>query len=262
MSRGASAKQVVAQADKADRPNAPANVYYPQDIGAFIPEEDWKAYRAVIRLAKARDIRLAISGGFATSFYTAFWRNTKDMDVCVLPSDRDAMIEVTREAGLHDLYDEKPYDRGWIYRATRDGLIVDTIWQLANYQGEVDEAWLTNGPEVTLHGEAVRLVPPEEMIWSKIHIIQRERCDFPDIVNMLYTAGPQLDWTRLIGRLAGEERLLGSVLLFFAWVAPGRARRFPEWIWDRLGIDRPPPGPERDEDRIRRIDSRDWFTRG
>jgi hypothetical protein len=259
-------KAVVAKRESAqsEAPVATAmtrpHVHYPEDIQAFIPEEDWRLYGAVIRGAQARGLPCAVSGGFATSFYTGFWRNTKDMDLCVRPADRDAMVEVTREAGLHDLYDEKPYDRGWIYRATHEGVIVDTIWQLANYQGVVDDAWLGGGADVTLYGDTVRLVSPEELIWSKIHIVQRERCDFPDIVNVLYAMGPTLDWFRLISRLAGEERLLGSVMLLFSWLAPGRARRFPEWIWPRLGIERPSGGPERDEDRIRRVDSRAWFT--
>jgi len=235
-------------------------VRYPEDIQAFIPEEDWRLYGAVIRRATTLGLSFAVSGGFATSFYTGLWRNTKDMDLCVRPADRDAMVGVTREAGLHDLYDEKPYDRGWIYRATHEGLIVDIIWQLANYQGVVDDAWLTGGADVTLYGDTVRLVSPEELIWSKIHIFQRERCDFPDIANVLYATGATLDWSRLIGRLAGEERLLGSVLLLFSWLAPGRAQTFPEWIWPRLGIERPPNGPDRDDDRIRRVDSRAWFT--
>jgi hypothetical protein len=182
------------------------------------------------------------------------------MDLCVLPLDRDAMVQITNEAGLHDLYDEKPYDRGWIYRSIEDGIIVDIIWQLANYQGEVDEAWLTSGPEVTLHGDQVRLVAPEEIIWSKIHIVQRERCDFPDIINILYACGAELDWTRLMQRLKGEERLLASVVSLFSWLAPGRARQFPEWIWRKLDIESPAAGPERDDDRIRRIDSRPWFS--
>jgi hypothetical protein len=257
--RSALATESAAAAESSNAPARP-QVHYPDDIHAFIPGEDWQVYSGVIRRAKARGLRFAISGGFATSFYTGFWRNTKDMDLCVVPADRDAMVEATREAGLHDLYDEKPYDRGWIYRATHEGVIVDVIWQLANYRGEVDEPWVAAGTQVTLHGETIRLVPPEEMIWSKIHIVQRERCDFPDIINMLYATGAALDWSRLLARLAGDERLLGSVLLLFSWLAPGSARRFPEWIWPRLGIERPPEGPERDDDRVRRLDSRPWFT--
>ena len=238
----------------------PLKVHYPQSLSDFIPDAEWPVYCAVLERASARGLRFAMSGGFTSSFYTAMWRNTKDMDLCVVPGDREAMIEVTREAGLHDLYDEQPYDRRWIYRSTHDGIIVDIIWRLANMQGDVDDAWVSRGPEVTLHDRGVRLVPPEEMIWSKIHIVQRARCDWPDIMNMLYATGAALDWRRLIGRFRGEERLLSSVLLLFSWLAPGQARAFPEWIWERLAIPRPEGGPLRDDDRIARLESRPWFS--
>ena len=225
-----------------------------------MPRADWSVYSRVLHAARARGIPFAMSGGFTVSFYTACWRNTKDMDLCVMPRDREAAIAATREAGLHDLYDEKPYDREWIYRSTIDGIIVDIIWQLANYRAEVDEHWVSRGPEVTLHDGKVRLIPPEELIWSKVFVVQRERCDWPDIVNTLYTAGADMDWERLIGRFSRDERLLASVLLLFAWLAPGRARTFPEWIWKRLDIARPEGGPERNDEHVRLLDSRPWFT--
>jgi len=250
------ARATVVQAN----PRPALEVQYPEDLRQFIPEADWPIYRGVLERAAARGLRFAMSGGFTASFYTAMWRNTKDMDLCVLPDEREAMIEVTREAGLHDLYDDKPYDRRWIYRSTHDGIIVDVIWRMANMAGDVDDAWLDNGPQISLYEQKVRLVPPEEMIWSKIHIVQRERCDWTDIMNMLYATGAALDWSRLIERVASEERLLASVLLLFSWVAPGRARTFPEWIWDRLNIAPPEDGPHRDDARIARLDSRPWFS--
>ncbi|HEY2772445.1 MAG TPA: nucleotidyltransferase family protein [Candidatus Binatia bacterium] len=226
----------------------------------FVAESEWDGMRRVITLAGERGLPLAASGGFATSFYTAIWRNTKDLDLCVLAQDRDAIVAVTSDAGFHDLYDEKPYDRGWIYRATGRGVIVDIIWQLANRKGEVDAAWLTLGPVVSIHGDTLRLVPPEELIWSKIHVVQRERCDFPDIVNILYCCGSQLDWKALLERLRGEERLLASVMSLFSWLAPGRARSIPRWVWNELAIPPPSEAVERDDDRIRSIDSRPWFS--
>ena len=235
-------------------------LHYPDDLATFIPPAEWPVYRAVLERARARGVRFAMSGGFTSSFYTAMWRNTKDMDLCVLPADREAMIEVTREAGLHDLFDEKPYDRRWIYRSTHEGIIVDIIWRLANMQGDVDDAWLERGPEITLYDQKLRLVPPEEMIWSKIHIVQRERCDWPDVINMIYATGAALDWERLIARHANAERLLASALLLFSWLAPGRAKLFPEWIWSRLGIEAPAAGPDRDDARIACLESRPWFS--
>jgi hypothetical protein len=241
-------------------PAAAVMVHYPEDLGAFIPREDWAIYSAVLREVRNTGVRVAMSGGFTGSFYTGVWRNTKDMDLCVLPSTRERVIEATRKAGLHDLFDEMPYDRRWIYRATRDGVIVDTIWQHANFRGQVDDGWLELGPSVTLYGESVKLVPPEEMIWSKIYIVQRERCDWPDVINLLYATGAALDWRRLIERMSGDERVLGSVLLLFSWLAPGRAKSFPEWIWERLRIPAPEQGPERDDAHITLLESRPWFA--
>ena len=240
------------------RPSVP--VRYPERIEDFIPEADWALYSAVLREVRKSGVRVAMSGGFTGSFYTGVWRNTKDMDLCVLPEEREAVIEATRRAGMHDLYDEKPYDRRWIYRATHEGVIVDTIWQHANFRGQVDDGWLDLGPEVTLYGENVRLVPPEEMIWSKIYIVQRERCDWPDVINLVHATGSTLDWARLIARMSRDERVLGSVLLLYSWLAPGRAQTFPEWIWDRLHIPAPIDGPDRHDGHIALLESRPWFA--
>jgi hypothetical protein len=235
-------------------------VHAPARMEDFVSTSDWEVFRKVIARARERGVDFALAGGFATSFYTAAWRNTKDVDLCVRPRDRDAMVQATVDAGLHDYHDEAPYDRGWIYRATGQGVIVDIIWQLANYTAEVDDAWVELGPEVTVYGDTLRLVPPEEMIFSKIHVVQRERCDFPDIVNILYACGAQIDWPCLLERLAGDEQLLASVVAFYGWLAPGRARTIPDPVWQKLHLQRPSEDLERDDDRIRRIDSRPWFS--
>jgi hypothetical protein len=235
-------------------------VHAPVCMEDFVSRRDWDVFRKVILLARERGILLSLAGGFATSFYTAVWRNTKDLDLCVRPQEKDALVQAASDAGLHDLYDENPYDRGWIYRATGQGVIVDIIWQLANYTAEVDEAWVTLGPEVTVYGDTLRLVPPEEMILSKIHVVQRERCDFPDVANILYACDGELDWSCLLERLRGEEGLLASALAFYGWLAPGRSRTIPDYVWERLGLQRPPEDVERDDDRIRSIDSRPWFS--
>lgn len=233
-------------------------VHPPDDLGKFIGAEQWAVFRSA--LVAARDTDVPLGGGLAISFYTGLWRPTKDIDLYVTPEDKDAIVEGTRSAGLEDYFPKVPYDRNWIYRATsEDGSIVDTIWALANSFAQVDRAWLVNGPVVSLFDQRVRLVAAEELIWSKIHVVQRERCDWPDLVNLLFASGPHLDWERLMGRLAGEERLLASLLLLFSWIAPGRAAAFPEWIWAQLEIAPPEPGPIKDEERIRNLDSRPWF---
>ncbi|MDQ4075570.1 MAG: nucleotidyltransferase family protein [Chloroflexota bacterium] len=233
----------------------------PIDWSELIPEEEWVLHRAVLDEAKARQVRFALGGGLAFSAYTRRLRNTKDMDLYVLPEERDAMIEATRDAGYKDYYEEEPYDREWIYRGYRDDVIVDVIWKMANYRAEVDEAWLTRGPEVEIRDTRLRLLPPEELIWAKLYVVHRDRSDWPDLLNVLYAVGPELDWEHLLSRVGQDVPVLAALMSLFGWLCPTRAREFPEWIWERMHIAPPAPGPDCQEDRhrIELIDTRDWF---
>jgi len=111
------------------------------------PPEQWSVYREVIREAHHRNLRFAVGGGLAAMTYAGQWRNTKDIDLYVLPRDRGQMIALVTDLGLDDFYETQPYDRQWIYRSYKNDTIVDIMWAMANQRAQVDEAWL-NGPEV------------------------------------------------------------------------------------------------------------------
>jgi hypothetical protein len=226
----------------------------------LLPDEQWEIYRAVIRTARTRKIQFALGGAFGFAAYTGQWRNTKDMDLYVLPEDRDAMVDVLSSAGLADFYGRLPYDRRWIYRGNQDDTIVDVIWAMANQRAQVDQRWFSAARPVRLREEALVVIPPEEMLWQKLYIVQRDRCDWPDVLNIIYALGPALDWAHLIERLEEDWPLLRGVLSVFAWIAPGRARALPEWLWDRLRATPPANGaPEIDRARVDLMDSRPWF---
>src|SRR5688500_10134092 len=98
----------------------------------FIPDEEWAAYETAIRVVRKSNVDFMIAGAFGLAVYTGRWRDTKDLDLLVLPKDRDAVIKALSDSGFVDYFDQRAYDRGWIYRATREGFIVDVIWQMAN----------------------------------------------------------------------------------------------------------------------------------
>lgn len=223
--------------------------------------EQWRIYKEVIAEARKRELRFAVGGGLAAMTYAGQWRNTKDIDLYVLPQDAQRMIEVATNLGLADYYQVQPYDRKWIYRSYREDTIVDIMWAMANQRAQVDERWL-NGPEVEAGGERFRLLAPEEEMWSKLYVLQRDRCDWLDALNLIYGVGPELDWRRLIARLAEDAALLRGVLSLFAWIAPDRARELPEWLWRELEMNAPGAGggPELTGKRARLLDSRPWFT--
>lgn len=245
---------------RVQRRRAPYPIHLPERLEDYIPDDQWAIFGPAIRAVRALDVPFAIGGGLAISLYTGQWRNSKDIDLYVLPHHRDRVIEAVLATGLRDLHDEQPYDRAWIFRATRDGVIVDVMWALANGAGDVEPGWLVRGGCADVRDETLRLLAPEDMFWSKVHVLQRDRCDWPDLLNLLYTTGPQFDWTRVLQRMAGHERLLASILSLFAWIAPGRARLLPDALWRRLHLEPPSSGEPRCDERVRLLDTRDWFT--
>ena len=56
----------------------------------------------------------------------------------------------------------------------------------------------------------VLLAPPEEMIWSKAFVCERERYDGADVNHLLRACGRQMDWQRL---LAALRPVLGGAAL-------------------------------------------------
>src|SRR5690349_2830399 len=80
-----------------------------------VDPEKWVIYRQVLTMAQRQRIPFAVGGGTATMVYTGRPRQSKDIDLFVTPDRREEMIQVTKDCGLGDLYDEQPYDRKWIY---------------------------------------------------------------------------------------------------------------------------------------------------
>jgi len=223
-----------------------------------IPQEQRALYEQVVAEAGARGISFAFGGAFAAAVYKGKWRDTKDMDLYVVPEDREEMVEVLTVCGMRDYYDLLPYDRKWIYRGYLDGVIVDVIWAMANQRASVDLRWIETGPQVEFGGEMIRVVPPEELLWSKLYVMQRERCDWPDIMNLIHAMGPALDWQHLLERVGEDAPLLLGVLSVFQWLAPERAGELPRWLWpaiDRI-VQNGRPASRSHADLL---DTRPWF---
>lgn len=225
-----------------------------------IPEEQWAFYKEVIAAVKTTGGHFALGGAFAWACYTGLYRNTKDLDLYVLPAEKEQYIAALTSIGAVDLFDQESYDRGWIYRSTRDGYIVDIIWSMANYRRSLDEDYIEAGPVIDIRGERLHVLPAEELILNKLYILQRSRSDWFDVFNLLYCTDGQLDWWRLLAKLGDDKPLLGGALQVFAWLCPGRAAKIPEFVWSDVGLARPAgSGSDLVLERVRLLDSRPWF---
>jgi hypothetical protein len=228
---------------------------------ATIAPAQWAIYKSAIEALRDARIDFLLGGGFALATFTGRWRDTKDIDLYVKPTDRDAAVAVLTGAGFEDYYKHLPYDRKWIYRNVRDGVIVDIIWSMANQRAQVDELWFERADSVRIRDQVLRVTPQEELLWCKLYIVQHDHCDWIDIFNLLYATGASLDWKHLLRRLENDTPLLRALLSVYGWLCPGSALKLPRWLWKHLRI--PPPQPRsssRKPNPIRLLDSRAWFS--
>jgi len=224
-----------------------------------ISSDEWGVYREAIDAIRKARLRFLLGGGFALAAFTGRWRDTKDIDFYISPRDRDRAAAALSRAGFVDYYDRKPYDRKWIYRSVKAGVIVDIIWSMANRRAQVDNAWFERAGYVTIRGEKLDVVPMEEFVWCKLYILQRDHCDWTDILNLIYARGQYMDWNNLIARLEDDSALLKAILTVYAWLCPKQAVKLPRSLWGRLSLPEPAAMREPSHDRIRLLDSRAWF---
>ncbi len=226
------------------------------------PQKD--LYCGVLEKVRERGLRFSIGGALATGSYTGIFRDTKDLDLYVLPEGKDDFVHLLAGCGWGDYFDKLPYDRSWIYRASNeDDTIVDIIFGMANQPTRVTEEWLKRSIVFELNGSPISVLAPEELIRAKLFVLQRLRCDWPDLLNLIYCVGRSVDWEYLVKKLGDNEPLLGSLLLIFSWLCPGEASFLPAFVWEGAGVRIPPcceTGPSIEGGRVDRLDSRPWFV--
>jgi hypothetical protein len=171
-----------------------------------------------------------IGGTFALSYYVGWDRPTKDVDVFIRAADVDRALEHFAGAG----FDTELAHPHWLGKIRRGEWFADVIFSSGNGVARVDDRWFVHAVDHSVFGVPVRLSPPEEMIWSKSFVQERERYDGADVIHLLYHRGPTLDWKRLLARFGQNWRVLYSFLVLYGFVYPAGRDRIPAWVTDEL----------------------------
>jgi len=171
-----------------------------------------------------------VGGGHALRHYTGDVRGTKDLDLFVRRGDALPILEGLASAGFEtDL--TFPH---WLGKAEIDGDCIDVIYSSGNGVAEVDDEWFAHSQRALVLGVPVSVSPPEEMIWSKAFVMERERYDGADIAHLIRACRGRLDWDRLVARFATHWRVLLSHLTLFGFIYPGESDAIPPEVLLRL----------------------------
>ncbi|MBW3634157.1 MAG: nucleotidyltransferase family protein, partial [Chloroflexi bacterium] len=228
-----------------DTHGKPIEVYAaPEDI---LSPETAAFYRAMVEALYAADLPFLVGGAYAFARYTGIERHTKDFDVFVREADVEQALTALGAAGCAT---ELTFPH-WLGKAYCGADFIDVIFSSGNGLVRVDEEWFANAVEDEVLGLPVRLIPPEEMLWSKAFVMERERYDGADINHLLRARAADLDWPRLLQRFGENWPVLLSHLVLFAYVYPAEAANVPDWVLHEL-LERVPTAfhPASDTDRI------------
>lgn len=172
-----------------------------------------------------------VGGAYAFARYTGIERHTKDFDIFIRQEDFDRAAKGFEEAGYRS---ELSFPH-WLGKAYGNGEdFVDLIFGAGNGVATVDDRWFDHAVNDKVFGVETLLIPPEEMIWSKGLIMERERYDGADVAHIILAMGPKLDWDRLLERYGPFWRVLYAHVVMFGFIYPSVRSKVPATVVEEL----------------------------
>ena len=168
-------------------------------------------FRAVLaesqEVLQAAGLLFAVVGGVPTSVYGRP-RWTRDVDVLLRPHDARPALEAFAEAG----FDAARPNDVWLYKASKEGVLVDFIFKA---EGDVylDAEMAGRVRRIDYEGVSVAAVSPEDLVVVKavVHREETSRYWF-DALSIL--ARTDLDWEYLLWRARVAPARLSSLLVY------------------------------------------------
>ena len=197
---------------------------------ALSSPEEQEIYRHVLDVLADGGVELLVGGAYAFTRYTGIERSTKDFDVFVRSTDIGRALETLAAAGFRT---ELTFPH-WLGKAYWGDAFVDVIFNSGNGVTPIDDEWFTHAPTAEVLGTTVKLMPPEEMLWSKSFVMERERYDGADVIHLMRAGAATLDWDRIVRRYGDRWRVLFMNLVLFGFIYPSERTRLPRGVMDGL----------------------------
>ena len=194
-------------------------------------ESQYAARAQALRAVREAEVPVVVAGAYAMREYAGIIRDTKDLDIFCRRQDVERVLEALAETGFRT----EITDPVWLAKGFHPcGEFVDVIFSSGNGVADVDDDWFTYARPTEVLGVPALVAPPEEIIWSKGFVLERERYDGADVNHMLRYCADFMDWKRLYARFEPHPEVLLSHLLLFKFAYPGLRDKIPTWLFDAL----------------------------
>jgi hypothetical protein len=168
-------------------------------------------HRRSVAALHAAEVPFLIGGAYMVEVCGGVSRSTKDFDLYVRPNHVKAALRALARAE----YKTELTFPHWLAKGTYEGDMLDLIFRAGNGLCEVNDSWFDRARDDELLGVPVKLCAPEEMIWMKAYIMERERFDGADNGGFDYTAPERSED-------CGARRIMPRHAAFAAAIFSGR----------------------------------------
>lgn len=189
-----------------------------------------KFYIESLKLLQKSKVPFMIAGSFAVMEYTGIQRKTKDLDIFCKAGDYLHIVSFFQQHG----YKTEVEDERYIAKVVKGDIFFDVIFGSANAITPVTGAWFENAYDAKLFGLSVKIIPPEELIWSKIFVQDRYKYDGADIAHVILKKGREMNWERVLNYCEQYWEVLLIHILNFRFIYPTEREVIPRKILDEL----------------------------
>jgi Uncharacterised nucleotidyltransferase len=149
------------------------------------------AMRKAAGALRDAEIPFALAGSMAVYAYGGP-DTDHDVDFLVRPRDADRSLDALADAGFRV---HKPPE-GWLYKAIDPkGALIDVIFEPTT--GEVTDELLARAEVVEVHAIHVPVLPPTEVLASKLMALREHNLDFAPMLEIARSLREQIDWEEL-----------------------------------------------------------------
>jgi len=171
------------------------------DRGVPVSTDSFEQLLETLKLAAATlreaNVRFVLGGGLA------IWarggpETEHDVDFFVKADDAERALEALAQAGLST---EEPPE-GWLYKAWRDGILVDLIYNPSGVR--VDDDWLDRAEVLEVHAVRMPVMQAEDVLVTKLLAMREHQVDYDHVLEIARSVREQIDWNEVRARTNGS----------------------------------------------------------
>jgi hypothetical protein len=194
------------------------------------PADALAFYAECLALLERAGLPYLLAGTHAVNAYTGMARPVKDLDVFCRAGDYPRILGHLQRSG-HAIEVE---DERWLAKVKRGPFFMDVIFNSTSGVAPVTDRWFEERRRVALYGLEVPVVPPTELVWSKLFVQDRQRYDGADVAHVILKQGRSIDWRRLLAYAEQFWEVLLAHLINFRFIYPTERDCIPAWLMDEL----------------------------